>query len=66
MLANTAYICKLTLKNSHLLSERVMLRMGTTLIMELGYQMRLPSQRFRTVLFRAISSTCHITAMISV
>ena len=50
---------QLTLKNSHLFSERVTLRMGTTLIMELGYQMRPPSQRLRTVMLRAISSTWH-------
>ena len=46
-----------TLKNSHLFSERVMFRMGTTLIKELGYQMRHPSHRFSTVMFSAISST---------
>jgi len=54
-----------TLKNSHLFSERVMLRMGTTLIMELGYQMRHPSHRFSTVMFNAISSTFMTTDIVT-
>ena len=54
-----------TLKNSHLFSERVMLRMGTTFIMELGYQMRHPSHRFSTVMFSAISSTFMTTDVVT-
>ena len=48
---------RLTLKNSHLSSERVMFRMGITFMMELGYHTRDPSHRFSTVMFSAISST---------